>query len=168
MKYENIAINQLNPAFYNPRTAHKKELDGLKASLTKFGFVDPVIANKRNNNIVGGHLRVQAWQQLGNNTVPVIWVDLDDHDERKLNVVLNSQLISGSFDELKLAELLETFKYDDDYDKNIQIAEINALNAALAVIKWKKLFGFYHDLGKEHHAIYDINVNKLMNDEATS
>ena len=54
---------------------------------------------------------------------------------------------------------------DDDYNKNIQIAELNALNAALAVIKWKKLFGFYHDLEKEHNAIYDISVNKIMNNE---
>jgi len=57
---------------------------------------------------------------------------------------------------------------NDDYDKNVQIAEINALNAALAVIKWKKLFGFYHDLGKEHHSVYDINVNKLINNEIVS
>jgi hypothetical protein len=59
-------------------------------------------------------------------------------------------------------------KGDDDYDKNIQIAEINALNAALAVIKWKKLFCFYHDFEKEHNTIYDINVNKLINNEAVS
>ena len=57
---------------------------------------------------------------------------------------------------------------EDDYDKNIQIAEINALNAALAVIKWKKLFGFYHDLEKEHNTVYAINVNKLLNDETVS
>lgn len=59
-------------------------------------------------------------------------------------------------------------KGDDDYDKNVQIAEINALNAALAVIKWKKLFGFYHDLEKEHHAVFDISVNKLLNNETVS
>lgn len=57
---------------------------------------------------------------------------------------------------------------DDDYSTNIQIAEINALNAALAVIKWKKLFGFYHDFENEHHAVYDINVNKIINDETTA
>lgn len=57
---------------------------------------------------------------------------------------------------------------NDDYNKNIQIAELNALNAALAVIKWKKLFGFYHDLGNEHHAVYEININKLINDETVS
>jgi len=34
--------------------------------------------------------------------------------------------------------------------------------------KWKKLFGFYHDLEQEHHAVYEINVNKIMNDEAGS
>jgi hypothetical protein len=52
-----------------------------------------------------------------------------------------------------------------EYDRNIQIAELNALNAALAVIKWKKIVGMYHDLGKEMHASYDINVNKIFNDE---
>ncbi len=29
---------------------------------------------------------------------------------------------------------------DDEYDQNIQVSELNILNAALAVIKWKKLF----------------------------
>lgn len=57
---------------------------------------------------------------------------------------------------------------NDDYNRNIQIAEVNALNAALAVIKWKKLFGIYHDLGKEHNAVYEINTNKVINDEAIS
>ena len=32
---------------------------------------------------------------------------------------------------------------EDDYSRNIQIADLNALNAALAVIKWKKISGFY-------------------------
>jgi hypothetical protein len=54
---------------------------------------------------------------------------------------------------------------DNIYDKNVQIAEMNALNAALAVIKWKKRFGFCHDLEKEHHSTYEINVNKIVNDE---
>jgi hypothetical protein len=53
----------------------------------------------------------------------------------------------------------------NDYAENIQIAELNALNAALAVIKWKKLYGFYHDLEKEHQSSYSINMNKILNDE---
>ena len=54
---------------------------------------------------------------------------------------------------------------NDDYAKNIQIAELNSLNAALAVIKWKKLYGYYHDMGKEHHTVFDLGANVLVNDE---
>ena len=53
----------------------------------------------------------------------------------------------------------------DDYARNIQIAELNAMNAALAVIKWKKLLGFYQDLEQEHYSTYSINVNLLTSDD---
>jgi|SRR5208282_1145850 len=54
---------------------------------------------------------------------------------------------------------------DDDYNRNIQIAELNALNAALAVIKYKKLFGFYRDLKSEHHSQFSIDTNLLLNED---
>jgi hypothetical protein len=54
---------------------------------------------------------------------------------------------------------------DDDYNRNIQIADLNALNAALAVIKWKKLFGFYRDLKSEHHSQFSIDTNLLINED---
>jgi len=53
----------------------------------------------------------------------------------------------------------------NEYDRNIQIADLNALNAALAVIKWKKLFGFYRDLKCEHHSTYTIDGNLLINED---
>lgn len=54
---------------------------------------------------------------------------------------------------------------NNDYARNIQIADLNALNAALAVVKWKKLFGFYHDLENEHFCTYTIDGNKLINED---
>jgi len=54
---------------------------------------------------------------------------------------------------------------NDEYSRNIQIADLNALNAALAVIKWKKLFGFYLDLENEHYSAYVINGNVLINED---
>jgi len=53
----------------------------------------------------------------------------------------------------------------NDYSRNIQVADLNALNAMLAVIKWKKLSGFYHDLKKEHHSTYVIEMNKLSSED---
>ena len=57
------------------------------------------------------------------------------------------------------------FEQEDLYAKNIQIADLNALNATFAVLKWKKHFCFYHDLEKEHHSLYSINGNHLSNSE---
>lgn len=53
----------------------------------------------------------------------------------------------------------------DEYKTNIQIADLNTLNAVLAVIKWKKLCGFYADLEGEHHITYTIDVNMLVGDD---
>ncbi len=52
---------------------------------------------------------------------------------------------------------------DDEYEQNIQIADLNMLNAALAVIRWKKLCGFYSDLEHELSSIYTIDGNHLLN-----
>lgn len=54
---------------------------------------------------------------------------------------------------------------NNEYSTNIQIADLNAMNAIFAVIKWKKLSGFYQDLKKEHNSSYSINVSQLTNDD---
>jgi len=50
---------------------------------------------------------------------------------------------------------------EDAYASNIQIAELNALNAALAVIRWKKHLGYYQDFRDEAESIYSSNVQQL-------
>ena len=49
------------------------------------------------------------------------------------------------------------------YASNIQVADLNALNACLAVVKWKKLRGFYRDLEQEHHSTYTTDGGMLLN-----
>ena len=53
----------------------------------------------------------------------------------------------------------------NEYSTNIQIAELNALNAAFAVIRWKRLLGFYRDAGHEHYTGYQITTGELCNEE---
>ena len=52
---------------------------------------------------------------------------------------------------------------DNLYSTNIQTADINALTAALAVIKWKKLCGFYHDRQLEYNTVYQLITNDITN-----
>lgn len=53
---------------------------------------------------------------------------------------------------------------DDLYRSNIQVADLNALNALQAIIKWKKLTGFYPDLGGEHNVGYAVDTNTTSNE----
>jgi hypothetical protein len=57
---------------------------------------------------------------------------------------------------------------DDPYAQNIQIAELNSLNAALAVIKFKKLFGYYADFSHESLSTYLVEVNALTSSDPAS
>jgi len=52
-----------------------------------------------------------------------------------------------------------------EYNTNIQIAELNALNAALAVIQYKKHLGFYDDADGAHFAGYVIDANTIINED---
>jgi hypothetical protein len=56
---------------------------------------------------------------------------------------------------------------DDLYATNIQVADLNALCAVMAVIKWKKFCGFYQDCYGEHQSVYAVNAHQLTRDEVT-
>lgn len=48
------------------------------------------------------------------------------------------------------------------YRQNIQVADMNALNAVLAVIKWKQYFGFYDDAFTPYHGVFSIASTSLV------
>lgn len=52
---------------------------------------------------------------------------------------------------------------DAVYTQNIQIAELNALNAVLAVTRWKRARGFYTDFEHEVSSTYVIDGNTITN-----
>lgn len=54
---------------------------------------------------------------------------------------------------------------DNEYSRDIQIADLSALSAALAVIKWKKHCGYYRDFVKEHWCAYSIDANSLASED---
>jgi hypothetical protein len=61
-----------------------------------------------------------------------------------------------------LAELVD--QPDDLYRTNIQIGELNALNACLAVIRFKQLRGFYHQEPPCYHLLFGIGDLKILGD----
>lgn len=99
-------LSELKFAPYNPRTIDPKEYEKLKRSIETFGYVDPLVWNKRTGHVVGGNQRLKVLQDLGFEEVEVVEIDVDLPTEKALNVALNR--ISGEWDYAKLAEVLES------------------------------------------------------------
>lgn len=77
------------------------------------------------------------------------------------------QVVTSAPENRQEARSKISFSEDDEanlYEKNIQVADLNALNAVLAVIRWKKIRNFYFDTKKENYSTYTIGGNLLTND----
>jgi len=59
-----VPIEELKPYDRNARTHDDKQLAVIAASITTFGFTNPVLVDK-NNIIVAGHGRIEAAKRLG-------------------------------------------------------------------------------------------------------
>ena len=76
--------------------------------------------------------------------------------------------VTTSYPETRTLAATSIPKVDRDeelYGSNIQIADLNCLNATLAVIKWKRWSGFYFDDRSEHESTFNLSLNQLSNKE---
>jgi DNA modification methylase len=108
MQIERMSADNLKAADYNPRKDLKPgdaEFEKLKRSIEEFGYVEPVIWNKRTGNVVGGHQRLKVLKVLGHTEIDCVVVDIDAAKEKALNIALNK--ISGEWDEGLLTDLLK-------------------------------------------------------------
>ena len=87
MQIEEEQISELRLAKYNPRHISDKELENLKKSLRKFGFIQPVVVN-HDKIVISGHQRIRAWKELGNETVPMFQVNIGEKEEKALNLAM--------------------------------------------------------------------------------
>ncbi len=99
-----VHIKDLVHPDYNPRLMTEAEAGRLDEELDEFGMVENVVVNRRNMHIVGGNQRVGALRRKGEKKAPVVFVDLDDDAEIRLNLALNK--IGGSWDNEKLRTLV--------------------------------------------------------------
>lgn len=111
MKIEKKKISDLKPAPYNPRQSTAKQESNLKKSLEKFGVVEPIIWNKQTGYIVGGHFRVRELKKLGFKEIDCVIVDLNEEDEKELNIRLNAN--TGAWDYDILANVWNSEQLDE-------------------------------------------------------
>ena len=111
-KIETWPVSKLSPADYNPRSISDEAMTGLRASVHRFGLVQPIIVNEKTGNVVGGHQRLKVCVADGVEEVQVVVVNLPPSEERALNVALNNPHIAGEFTG-DLSSLLDSIAADE-------------------------------------------------------
>jgi ParB-like chromosome segregation protein Spo0J len=81
----------------NPNKMTKGEMEALKKSIRRYGFITPVVVNKE-NIIVDGEQRWQASKELKLKEIPVVAINVEEVDRRILRQVMNK--LKGKHDPL--------------------------------------------------------------------
>ncbi len=129
------------------------------AELADFDFVFCCVDNGRTRRLLV--------EELEKNDQPFVDVGLGANlvEDRVGGILRVTTSTPGDRDHIReRVSMGETTNEADDYSTNIQIADLNSLTAALAVIRWKKLCGFYRDFEEERSTTYTIDVNMVLND----
>jgi hypothetical protein len=174
------------------RTPGAASLDELKIKPTKVAYLESVYAKMRrglvihelymdsstSNQLAGldfvflcldrGASKKEIVTTLIELGIPFIEVGMgvvrsDDSLSGLIRVAVGTKEVHDKI--LKKINFSEGDVPEDEYSTNIQIAELNALNACLAVIRWKKVFGFYRDSSDAHFISYSIAANEMVNED---
>lgn len=151
IKSESVELKRsaIHFASYNPRTLSEEERKTLKRGIKKFGLVGGIIVNKRTGmTVVSGHQRLTVMDELNkfpenDYALRVDLIDVDDKQEKELNILLNNPNAQGKWDYDALAKMVPDIDWKDagltDVDLNLigcdyllQTEEENSIADALS------------------------------------
>jgi ParB-like chromosome segregation protein Spo0J len=114
MIIKKINIKSIKEAKSNPREIDERSLENLKNSIKEFGYIQPIIWNKRSSCIISGHQRFKILKEEGAKEIEVVEVDLDEKKEKAALIALNK--ISGTWNYDLLGPLLKELDKGDMLD----------------------------------------------------
>ena len=92
LQIEYIDINRLEPYERNSRKHDHRDIESIKASITEFGFSDPIGIWSDHNVIVEGHGRLEAAKELGLVKVPCIRLDHMTDEQRRAYAIAHNKV----------------------------------------------------------------------------
>ncbi len=115
LKVEQMAVDRLLPYARNARTHSDAQVAQIAASITEFGWTNPLLVDE-NGGIIAGHGRLLAARKLGMAKVPVIVRGgLTETQKRALVLADNKLALNAGWDEAMLANELAAL-IEDGYD----------------------------------------------------
>ncbi|MFQ6332650.1 ThiF family adenylyltransferase [Methylophilus sp. 3sh_L] len=165
--FEEISVRQIKTQYFKTKYQamhtgifeHPYFLDASNLQeLTNFSFVFLSVDNGTTRKLIYEHLKAQG--------IPFIDVGMNLYIDKRVEQLAGVCRVTlyepGAEDFFEQnAPLNEVVAEDEVYKLNIQIADMNALNAQLAVMKWKQFSNFYRDDFNFSNALFTVNFMSL-------
>lgn len=130
LQVEQLAVASLMPYARNARTHGESQIAQIAASISEFGFVNPILVGE-DNGIIAGHGRLMAAKLLGLDEVPIIRLaHLTDTQRRALVIADNKIAENAGWDEEMLKLELQTLQ-SEMFDLDVLGFDDEALEALL-------------------------------------
>ncbi len=97
----------------HPRNARKGNVNSIFQSIDKNGFYGAVIAQRSTGFVLAGNHRLKAAIEAGIDSLPVLWVDVDDKAARRILLADNRTNDLAGYAMTDLAQLLTEVKADE-------------------------------------------------------
>lgn len=102
-----VTTSKLKPYERNAKKHPPEQIEKLKKSINEFGFLSPCPIDN-DFNIIAGHGRVEAAQQLGMDTVPCVFIEGLSEDQRRAYIIADNRLTElGGWDDDAVSEELQ-------------------------------------------------------------
>jgi len=116
-----VPFSKVQPMPDNPRIIDDVAFRGLRASLDRFGYVEPIVWNRTTGHIVGGHQRFKVLVSQGATEAPMVIVDISKEEEMSANLTLNNPEIEGEFNPGALKLVQSVQGADGELYKNLRL-----------------------------------------------
>lgn len=118
-----LHVAEVKPNIWNPNRMDAATFEKEKASITRFGFVQPVIVRRLPSGeyeLVDGEHRLKAAIELGMTEIPAFEIGpISEHEARQLTVLLNE--LHGQAEPERLADLLRGLLASDTLDNLVEV-----------------------------------------------
>jgi DNA modification methylase len=126
-----VLVASLVPYEKNTRTHSPEQISKIAASITEFGWTNPILIDG-DNGIIAGHGRIMAARQLGITEVPAIDLSHLSATQRRAYIIADNQLaLESGWNEDLLAQELADLKLDG-FDLGVIGFDDTDLNAILS------------------------------------
>lgn len=90
-KFDQVDVKKLIPYINNAKKHSESQVTKIAASIREFGFLNPVLIDKK-YNVIAGHGRILAAKKLGLDKIPAIYAEGLTEAQRKAYILADNRL----------------------------------------------------------------------------